>query len=119
MTEHGLLSCVLLLFFFFQAEDGIRDYKVTGVQTCALPIFSFDQAFTRSDFQAQDALSGNGLASMLLGYPGSGSAGFTANPFFQWIYLGPRGQDDFKVTRRATLDFGLQWGFTTPGTEPH
>src|SRR5256885_12045644 len=28
-----------LLFFFFQAEDGIRDYKVTGVQTCALPIF--------------------------------------------------------------------------------
>src|SRR2546426_8370460 len=27
-------------FFFFQAEDGIRDYKVTGVQTCALPISS-------------------------------------------------------------------------------
>src|SRR5256885_2896203 len=31
-----------LLFFFFQAEDGIRDYKVTGVQTCALPIFAED-----------------------------------------------------------------------------
>src|SRR5256885_7498854 len=28
-------------FFFFQAEDGIRDYKVTGVQTCALPILAF------------------------------------------------------------------------------
>src|SRR6266850_3431961 len=28
------------MFFFFQAEDGIRDYKVTGVQTCALPISS-------------------------------------------------------------------------------
>src|SRR2546426_6899647 len=27
-------------FFFFQAEDGIRDYKVTGVQTCALPIWN-------------------------------------------------------------------------------
>src|SRR2546426_4966073 len=27
-------------FFFFQAEDGIRDYKVTGVQTCALPIYA-------------------------------------------------------------------------------
>src|SRR5256885_8091256 len=26
-------------FFFFQAEDGIRDYRVTGVQTCALPIY--------------------------------------------------------------------------------
>src|SRR2546426_6454098 len=31
--------CTLpIFFFFFQAEDGIRDYKVTGVQTCALPI---------------------------------------------------------------------------------
>src|SRR3989454_7549090 len=29
------------IFFFFQAEDGIRDYKVTGVQTCALPIYPF------------------------------------------------------------------------------
>src|SRR6266446_9133240 len=28
----------VIFFFFFQAEDGIRDYKVTGVQTCALPI---------------------------------------------------------------------------------
>src|SRR5256885_7829392 len=32
------------LFFFFQAEDGIRDYKVTGVQTCALPISAQDVA---------------------------------------------------------------------------
>src|SRR5690606_39489644 len=28
------------VFFFFQAEDGIRDFHVTGVQTCALPILS-------------------------------------------------------------------------------
>src|SRR5256885_12189375 len=32
------------LCFFFQAEDGIRDYKVTGVQTCALPISTALQA---------------------------------------------------------------------------
>src|SRR5256885_3224143 len=31
---------VAFSFFFFQAEDGIRDYKVTGVQTCALPILN-------------------------------------------------------------------------------
>src|SRR6266850_949747 len=30
---------LMIFFFFFQAEDGIRDYKVTGVQTCALPIY--------------------------------------------------------------------------------
>src|SRR5690348_18029898 len=29
----------MIFFFFFQAEDGIRDGRVTGVQTCALPIW--------------------------------------------------------------------------------
>src|SRR2546430_528758 len=37
---HLLLSFV---FFFFQAEDGIRDLTVTGVQTCALPIYRLRQ----------------------------------------------------------------------------
>src|SRR5256885_13201623 len=37
----------VLNIFFFQAEDGIRDYKVTGVQTCALPICSFRCSETR------------------------------------------------------------------------
>src|SRR3712207_7264127 len=32
------MTVLLILFFFFQAEDGIRDIGVTGVQTCALPI---------------------------------------------------------------------------------
>src|SRR3712207_7720892 len=36
-AEQGSVS---VLFFFFQAEDGIRDIGVTGVQTCALPICS-------------------------------------------------------------------------------
>ena len=33
-----LLSVLCIVCFFFQAEDGIRDWSVTGVQTCALPI---------------------------------------------------------------------------------
>src|SRR5207249_6046974 len=37
--------CVVsFVFFFFQAEDGIRDRNVTGVQTCALPIFERPEA---------------------------------------------------------------------------
>src|SRR5699024_11662805 len=32
------MLCVICYYFFFQAEDGIRDRNVTGVQTCALPI---------------------------------------------------------------------------------
>src|SRR2546426_2516335 len=38
-----------LSFFFFQAEDGIRDYKVTGVQTCALPIYDRIDLRSRGD----------------------------------------------------------------------
>src|SRR5438093_6597748 len=42
------LYCYLFVFFFFffQAEDGIRDWSVTGVQTCALPIY-FRRALAR------------------------------------------------------------------------
>src|SRR5205807_2839490 len=39
-----MTNVFIIDFFFFQAEDGIRDYKVTGVQTCALPIFDADAA---------------------------------------------------------------------------
>src|SRR5207253_9555634 len=42
----------ICMFFFFQAEDGIRDGHVTGVQTCALPIYAWS-----------DALAGRGLYS--------------------------------------------------------
>src|SRR2546430_4403883 len=45
-SRRGGSSCcwtaVLVWVFFFQAEDGIRDLTVTGVQTCALPIY-FDE----------------------------------------------------------------------------
>src|SRR5256886_5741589 len=48
-TRHAqrFLECYFCLwlfafFFFFQAEDGIRDLTVTGVQTCALPIYFYD-----------------------------------------------------------------------------
>src|SRR5215217_3409274 len=38
---------VAIFFFFFQAEDGIRDIGVTGVQTCALPITRGSVALAR------------------------------------------------------------------------
>src|SRR6266446_447492 len=38
------VHAVLPALFFFQAEAGIRGYKVTGVQTCALPIWSFAES---------------------------------------------------------------------------
>src|SRR5438034_3554076 len=46
--------------FFFQAEDGIRDHCVTGVQTCALPIYPF---FSRR----LPSLAGNWLIGVVTG----------------------------------------------------
>src|SRR2546429_3488168 len=51
---------VLIVFFFFQAEDGIRDVAVTGVQTCALPIYGESQRvleLARRQYQARRARS--------------------------------------------------------------
>src|SRR2546430_12419870 len=45
--ENDIWSVRSVYFFFFQAEDGIRDLTVTGVQTCALPISSPASAFAR------------------------------------------------------------------------
>src|SRR5438046_8842799 len=63
-----LIFLFLCLFFcfFFQAEDGIRDWSVTGVQTCALPISFSVVALAReakeqivSDFRAHDSDTGS------------------------------------------------------------
>src|SRR2546426_12406248 len=64
-----------MFFFFFQAEDGIRDYKVTGVQTCALPIYGVADA-GRSAGGAEDAGMGGSFASSRSAAPtGSGAGG--------------------------------------------
>src|SRR5258706_11510086 len=71
-------SCIELLlmhsrffFFFFQAEDGIRDWSVTGVQTCALPIsggitFVQDPTSAKYDGMPRSALD-SGWADFCLG----------------------------------------------------
>src|SRR5712692_5458133 len=55
----------MCFFFFFQAEDGIRDGTVTGVQTCALPIF---------------APTGPPQAMSDLGSPSAGGPGSAGSP---------------------------------------
>src|SRR5229473_3912182 len=51
-----------VFFFFFQAEDGIRDKLVTGVQTCALPIaFAAESSFIEPEIVKADAATLNRL----------------------------------------------------------
>jgi len=68
----------MILLFFFQAEDGIRDRDVTGVQTCALPISmgvraaetitTSDADIRRSPDNGAGGQSLEGLAAMVQGY---------------------------------------------------
>src|SRR6266581_7429329 len=62
----------MLFFFFFQAEDGIRDGRVTGVQTCALPIsygtnaaqFNNGRLITMTDGVGSESYTYNNLGQM-------------------------------------------------------
>src|SRR2546427_4897705 len=52
------VGSVVLIFFFFQAEDGIRDLTVTGVQTCALPILEAGEGAARPDREGAETECG-------------------------------------------------------------
>src|SRR3989475_6989047 len=57
-TSGSYLVALRYVFFFFQAEDGIRDLTVTGVQTCALPILgATSRAQHGDDVRAPDRVA--------------------------------------------------------------
>src|SRR5256885_11092120 len=66
------MCCQVRRFFFFQAEDGIRYYKVTGVQTCALPI---SLAVQPGEILGVAGVAGNGQSALLRAL--AGRQGFT------------------------------------------
>ena len=77
----------------------------------------FDRAFTRRDYLTQDALSGNAIASLLLGFPASGRVDNNVFPYYQTLYYAPWIQDDIKLTRKLTVNLGFRWDVSTPPTE--
>ncbi len=79
--------------------------------------YDFNRGFTRRDYLVQDATSGVGAASFLLGYAGSGSVANVAAPYFQWAYFAPWVQDDIKISRKLTVNLGFRWDLNYPLTE--
>src|SRR2546422_2494272 len=87
------------VFFFFQAEDGIRDVAVTGVQTCALPIYTFPPAKRGMAFAVY------GIAVVMAPAIGPTLGGWiTDNYTWRWIFFVNRSEE-----RRVGKECRSRW----------
>src|SRR2546425_8981147 len=72
-AQFGRVCCIMILrsrwaesyFFFFQAEDGIRDKLVTGVQTCALPIYRLGYVMANAGIDQSNVAPDGGRVLLL------------------------------------------------------
>jgi hypothetical protein len=79
--------------------------------------YSFNDVFTRADYLRADSVSGNAIASALLGAPASGQSTINARLALLSKYVAGYVQDDWKATRRLTLNIGLRYDYYRPITE--
>ncbi|HEY8460269.1 MAG TPA: TonB-dependent receptor [Blastocatellia bacterium] len=85
--------------------------------TSSFGTFAFTKSFTQRNPLAGDAASGNAFASFLLGYPASGFVPINPSFAYQHLYYGLFFQDDWRVSRKLTLNLGLRWDYESPTSE--
>src|SRR5262245_28984463 len=85
--------------------------------TSSFGSFTFNRAFTQRNPLTPDAASGNAMASFLLGYPASGNVPINPSFAYQHLYYGAYLQDDWRVSRKLTLNLGLRWDYESPTSE--
>jgi Carboxypeptidase regulatory-like domain len=114
----------------FGFEGNLSRYNVQNPQS-GVGVFNFNRQFTQQNSSGAsgsncpapnctvggDPASGNAIASMLLGYPSSGTYGNTIAYAMQQKYAALYAQDDWRVTSKLTLNMGLRWDYESPFTE--
>jgi hypothetical protein len=71
--------------------------------------YTFNKAWTQANATRADAVSGNGLATMLMGIPSSAYVQKVIDPYHRHHYYAGFFQDDWKITSRLTMNAGLRW----------
>lgn len=79
--------------------------------------FAFARAQTSITPDVTDPNSGNAIASFLLGTMNAASATINATPYNSWSYPVAFVQEDWRVLRNLTLNFGFRWDYESPVTE--
>src|SRR5688572_26580664 len=105
-----------VFFFFFQAEDGIRDLTVTGVQTCALPIYdaaALEAAVIRGVSRFRDPGRGQGLAGVRK-YVGRWGGKLSVRSGTARIAIVPDWDDDVPLEEHLPAFPGAQIQVTIP-----
>lgn len=78
---------------------------------------SFNRNFTRSTLNSTSATEGNAFASFLLGAPSGGNVDVNPKPHYQWFFMAPWVQDDWRVNNKMTLNLGFRWDINGSVTE--
>jgi hypothetical protein len=80
-------------------------------------VYSFGKNWTQADPNVTSAYAGNEIATALLGYPTGSSVTIPITPAYRAKYYALYFQDDWKITRKLTLNLGLRWDYETPVVE--
>jgi hypothetical protein len=80
---------------------------------------NFDKGATQKEYNRGDSNSGDAIASALLGIPSTTNSLIDYNTFpaYMYRYFAPYMQDDWKVSRKLTLNLGLRWDFNISANE--
>jgi hypothetical protein len=79
--------------------------------------YSFNSGWTQQNATSGNAAYGNAIASMLLGMPSSGSVPINPAYAYGGHYYGVFLQDDWRLTNKLTLSYGVRWDYESPITE--
>ncbi len=96
----------------------LREFRANNLSWgAASGTYAFSRLWTQADPNRADAYSGNEIATALLGNPTGGSVEIPITPAHKGKYYALFLQDDWKLTRKLTLNLGLRWDYETPVAE--